>query len=137
MANKIFTEDEINILKQNKYVKTVTSKYITYTEEFRELFLIEYQKGKTAKSIFEKFGFDVNMLGPKRYNNAVDRFRKMEKRPERFADTRITSSGRPRKRELTDQEKIIKLTKENIRLKQEINFLKKMKYLLEKEDLKG
>ena len=137
MANKLFTEDEINILKQNKYVDRVTSKYITYTEEFRELFLIEYQKGKTAKSIFESFGFDANMLGSTRYNNVADRFRKMEKRPERFTDTRTTSSGRTRKRELTDQEKIIKLTKENIRLKQEINFLKKMKYLLEKEDLKG
>ena len=34
MSKKLFTEEEIIILKQNKYVKKVTSKGITYTDEF-------------------------------------------------------------------------------------------------------
>ena len=37
----IVTEEEIIILKQNKYVKKVTSKGITYTDEFKRIFIDE------------------------------------------------------------------------------------------------
>ena len=36
----IVTEEEIIILKQNKYVKKVTSKGITYTDEFKRILFI-------------------------------------------------------------------------------------------------
>ena len=39
MSEKLFTEEEIIILKQNKYVKIVTSKGITYTDEFKRIFI--------------------------------------------------------------------------------------------------
>ena len=35
MSKKLFTEEEIKILMKNKYVKNVTNKGITYTDEFR------------------------------------------------------------------------------------------------------
>ena len=41
MSKKLFTEEEIIILKQNKYVKKVTSKCITYTDEFKRIFIDE------------------------------------------------------------------------------------------------
>ena len=41
MSKKLFTEQEIIILKQNKYVKKVTSKGITYTDEFKRIFIDE------------------------------------------------------------------------------------------------
>ena len=46
MSKKLFTEEEIIILKQNKYVKKVTSKGITYTDEFKRIFIDENGNGK-------------------------------------------------------------------------------------------
>ncbi|MCI9024281.1 MAG: hypothetical protein HFG92_07535 [Dorea sp.] len=43
---KHFTE-EIAALSINPYVKRVSKTMITYTQEFRELFVAEYEKGKT------------------------------------------------------------------------------------------
>lgn len=37
MSDKLFTKEEINILSKNKYVKKVTSKGITYTDEFKKI----------------------------------------------------------------------------------------------------
>ena len=39
MSNKIFTEKEIEILSNNKYVKNVSIKGITYTDEFKRIFI--------------------------------------------------------------------------------------------------
>ncbi|NRT92236.1 Mn-dependent DtxR family transcriptional regulator [Clostridium beijerinckii] len=37
---------EINILSKNKYVKRVSEKGITYTDEFKRLFIAENEKCK-------------------------------------------------------------------------------------------
>ena len=58
MSKKIFTEQEILELSKNKYVKNVTAKGITYTNEFKLQFIAEYENGKTSRSIFEDAGFD-------------------------------------------------------------------------------
>ena len=39
MSKKIFSEKEINELSKNKYVKKVSEKGITYTDEFKRLFI--------------------------------------------------------------------------------------------------
>jgi len=44
MSKKLFTEKEIKILSKNQYVKTISSKGITYTEEFKQI-LINVNKG--------------------------------------------------------------------------------------------
>ena len=59
MSKKIFTEQEILELSKNKYVKNVTAKGITYTNEFKLQFIAEYENGKTSRAIFEDAGFDV------------------------------------------------------------------------------
>jgi len=38
---KLFSEAEIQILSKNKYVKNVSTKVITYTDEFKVLFIAE------------------------------------------------------------------------------------------------
>ncbi|KEZ85198.1 tranposase, partial [Clostridium sulfidigenes] len=38
MSNKFFTEYQIKNLSQNKYVQTISSKSITYTDEFKRHF---------------------------------------------------------------------------------------------------
>ncbi|WP_420974186.1 hypothetical protein [Bacillus thuringiensis] len=41
MTKKLFTEREIQILSNNLYVKSVSQKGITYTEEFKHIFIEE------------------------------------------------------------------------------------------------
>ena len=63
MSNKTFTEREVAILANNKNVKTVSMKGITYTDEFKRIFIIENEKGKFPREIFEENGFDIDIVG--------------------------------------------------------------------------
>ena len=63
MSKKLFTEDKIIILKQNKYVKKVTSKGITYTDEFKRIFIDENSNGKFPRIIFEGCGLNIDIIG--------------------------------------------------------------------------
>lgn len=38
MSRHVFTDEQIKELNNNPYVISVTSKYINYSEEFKELF---------------------------------------------------------------------------------------------------
>lgn len=73
MSKKIFTEKEMQLLSSNKYVKSVRPKGITYTDEFKRLFIIEKEKGKFPRQIFEECGFDVEILGMDRIKAASKR----------------------------------------------------------------
>ncbi|SHJ40346.1 hypothetical protein SAMN02745248_01859, partial [Hathewaya proteolytica DSM 3090] len=75
MSNKLFTKEEVKILSKNKYVKNVSNKAITYTDEFKSIFIAEYEKGKFPREIFEEFGFDINILGVERVKSCGKRWR--------------------------------------------------------------
>ncbi len=73
MTKKIFTEKEIQILSSNPYVKSVSVKGITYTDEFKLIFIEENKKGKLPRNIFEECGFDIDVIGMKRVTSSRDR----------------------------------------------------------------
>ncbi|MCC2685033.1 MAG: tranposase [Paenibacillaceae bacterium] len=75
MSKKIFTEKEIGQLSKNPYVKSVTSKAITYTDEFKKLFISENNKGKLPRAIFEECNFDVHVIGLHRVKSSGKRWR--------------------------------------------------------------
>lgn len=41
MSTKLFTEKQIEILSSNQYIEAVSMKGITYTDEFRQIFIAE------------------------------------------------------------------------------------------------
>jgi transposase len=127
MSKKVFTEKEIKQLSTNKYVKSVSSKGITYTDEFKHIFIAEKEKGKLTRDIFEHCGFDVEVLGTERIHSASKRWQKAYKVNgiHGLRDTRAGNSGRPSEKELTLEEK-------NARLKAQINLLKAENELLKK-----
>ena len=51
MGKNYFTDEQVELLKKNKYVKHVSNKSITYTLEFKNLFISEYGT-KSATVIF-------------------------------------------------------------------------------------
>ncbi len=75
MTKKIFKEHEILELSKNKYVKNVTSKGITYTNEFKLQFIAEYKDGKNSRKNFEDTEFDIKMINVKRIDSAKMRIK--------------------------------------------------------------
>ncbi|MFP9131377.1 IS3 family transposase [Niallia sp. BSM11] len=130
MSNRIFTEKEIKLLSANKYVKSVSAKGITYTEEFKHIFIAENEKGKLPRVIFEECGFDIDIIGMPRVSSSGKRWRAnyRENGVSGLQDTRNENSGRPSERELSMEEKYARLEAQNNLLKAENELLKKIRF---------
>jgi transposase len=131
MSNKIFTQEEIEILSGNQYVKHVSAKGITYTDKFKRLFIVENEKGKFPTIIFKECGFDLDILGLDRVRSSGKRWRAAYKEEGTLGlkDTRTENSGRPREKDLTLEEKYERLMAQNKLLKAENELLKKLDML--------
>lgn len=130
MSKKLFTEKEIKILSSNPYVKSVSSKGITYSDKFKQLFIEDYEGGKLPRHIFEEYGFDVDILGMERVTAAGKRWRAAYKENGvvGLRDTRGENSGRLCKRELTLEEKYARLEAKHKLLQAENELLKKIRF---------
>ncbi|APF22090.1 transposase [Clostridium butyricum E4 str. BoNT E BL5262] len=96
MSKITFDKSTIELLNENPYVVKVSEKSITYSNEFKRLFIEEYLKDKTPKVIFNEFGFDTEVLGKKRYEQAAARWIKSYRADGIIGlrDTRRENSGR-------------------------------------------
>ncbi len=133
MGVNYFTDEQVEQLRKNPYVKKVSEKGITYKESFKELFMIEYESGKGPHQIFREAGFDTAALGERRIKGFCSRTKAQSKRDTGFEDQRKHSSGRPRTKDLTDEEKIQRLELKIKTLKQENDFLKRVRYINRKQ----
>lgn len=131
MSKKLFTEKEIAILSKNPYVKSVSSKGITYSDEFKQHFVAEFNKGRFSKQIFEESGFDVEIIGMQRIKSSSERWRAAYKSDGVLGlrDTRKHASGRPRLTELTLEEKYARMEAKIKLLEAENELLKKIQML--------
>lgn len=131
MSKKLFSNDEIKELSNNKYVKKVSEKGITYTDEFKRLFIAENEKGKFPREIFIECGFDVNIIGLKRIQSSGSRWRSAFRRNgvEQLQDTRKYNTGRPSEKDLSLEEKYEKLQAKIKLLQAENELLKKLEML--------
>lgn len=125
MGKHYFTKEQLKILNGNKYIEKASEKAITYTEKFKEKFFEEYSKGKLPKVILTEFGINPNILGNSRIHNLTYRIKNNHDRLDGQADTRKKNSGRPRTKDLSDEEKIERLKQKIAYLNQENEFLKK------------
>ena len=125
MGKNYFTPEQVEELRKNKYVKHVSEKAITYTEEFKERFMLEYNSGKLPSQILLEMGLNPKILGRRRLDGIVATIKRQSVSSTGFKDTRAdnVNMGRPLTRELS-QEELIE------RQKQEIELLKaKVEYL--------
>lgn len=131
MSNKIFTKKELEILSKNRYVKNVSEKGITYTDEFKNVFITENEKGKLPREIFEECGFDIDILGITRIKASAGRWRTSYRKNgvSGLTDTRKLKSGRTSEKELSIEEKYKRLKAQNNLLKAENELLKKIQHL--------
>ena len=133
MGANYFSDEQVKELEKNPYVKKVSVKSITYSEEFKELFWTDLQKGMLPRNIFKKYGFDPSLLGPRRTKSFTYRVRKEAAREEGFKDTRGTKSGRPSTKNLTIEEQLERLKQKNKILQQENDFLKRVRFINRKQ----
>lgn len=128
MSKITFTDRAIKTLQKNPNVQRVSRLSITYTEEFKNKFIDEYQVGKLPRQIFEENGFDVDVIGIKRIEQSAYRWKKSYEKDGLIGltDARKTASGRPLKRELS-QEEIIERQEARIKLLEgQVELLKKL-----------
>ena len=133
MGVNYFTDEQLKLLEKNPYVIKVSKKSITYSEEFKELYWIDYQNGMQPIEIFKKYGFDPYALGSKRRNNFTNRLKKQAVREAGFKDTRTENSGRPSIKDLSLEEQLERLEHKNKILQQENDFLKRVRFINRKQ----
>lgn len=128
MSKKLFANEDILSLSKNRYVKRISEKGITYTDEFKSLFIAELGMGRLASQIFQDAGFNIDILGSDRIRSARKRWHNAYKESGELGlrDTRKFSSGRPLKRELSIEEIIAKKDAEIEYWKAEAELLKKI-----------
>ncbi|WP_270563296.1 HTH domain-containing protein [Clostridium beijerinckii] len=66
MSKILFSKEDIINLEKNNNILRVSERSITYTNEFKRLFIEEYMGGKLPREIFAENGFDIDIIGLKR-----------------------------------------------------------------------
>ena len=131
MKRKPYSVQEKEILLKSNAIEKIANTSVTYSKEFKVFAVEEYFTGKSPIQIFIEAGIDVDILGRKQPQKSLMRWRKIlslyginylleENRG-------IGSSGRPRTKCLSTEEKIAKLERENVILKEQVHFLKKLR----------
>lgn len=107
MSKILFTDVQVKKLSKNKWIKNITNKGITYTNEFKYKLVKECENYKKfPQDVFRECGIDPEIVGKKRIECSAYRWRKQINSTGELKDTRIDNNGRPLERELSDKEKL-------------------------------
>ena len=107
MSKILFTDVQVKKLSKNKWIKNVTNKGITYTNEFKYKLVRECENYKKfPQDVFRECGIDPEIVGERRISTAAHRWRRQLNSIGEILDTRTTKSGNTLKRELSDKEKL-------------------------------
>ena len=122
-----FTKEQIELLRANHYVKSVSSSTVRFTEEFKKYFYQKYHSGMTARRIFTECGIDPDILGASRIEGFRYTLVKQAERDSGFTDNRSLNYRRPSKSsEVTVEARLKQLEHELAYTRQEVEFLKKL-----------
>lgn len=107
MSKIMFTDTQVKKLSKNKWIKRITNKGITYTDEFKYKLVKECENYKKfPQDVFRECAIDPEIVGKKRIEQSAYRWRKQLNNFGEISDTRTTKSGNTIKRELSDKEKL-------------------------------
>ena len=128
MSKKTFTAEEIIILRQNPFTYKVTERTLSFTKEFKELFITEYNSGITPRQILADHGYNIEILGEHRMWGIAQHIRAQYKETGGILSECSTGSRRTKTADklLAEKDELKRLRQEVDYLKQEIEFLKKI-----------
>jgi hypothetical protein len=135
MTKKFFTQEEMDIIRQNSYVISVSSSRIIYSLDFKKFAVEQAARGLKSPDIFVKAGFDPDILGTSRMYAAIKKFKKEAASPEGLRET----SSKTREQRMAQFAKeeydkkhtkvaLRELQKKVVHLEQQLEFLKKIHF---------
>ncbi len=126
MSKKPFSDEEMNILRQNPFTFKVTRNTLSFTKEFKELFIAEYNAGNIPRQILIDHGYDPEMLGDRRIWGISQHIRNQYKQYGEVHEGTTHAKLAGREKPLSDKDELKQLRHEVDYMKQEIEFLKKI-----------
>jgi len=124
MANKKFTEEEMNHLRSSQYVLDISPSIVHFSAKFKELFWNSIQEGKEAREIVIEIGINPDILGVNRLNGLKSMIKNEVRAGKGFRDLQTFGSYL---KDYTDPEAKVKYLEQQLAYKdQEIEFLKKI-----------
>ena len=118
---------EIEQLRSNPYVASVTANTVRFTEDFKALVYDKKLKGISVAETMRRCGIDPDMLGMSRVEGFRYTLNKKAKQQNNFADGRSENCRRPPRRgEETVEQRVRNLENELAYTRQEVEFLKKL-----------
>lgn len=127
MSNKLFTEEEIEKLRENPYVESAAKRSVTFTPEFKEKAYAELKNGTRMKDILLHYGINPDMLGSARIRGMQARIEEQSRRPEGFENLQKEGKKRSETGEKTLEKQLRELRHELAYTRQEVEFLKKIR----------
>ena len=132
-TKKVFSPEEIAMLRANPYTERVTTEKISFTLAFKKEFWRLSVEGCTGNAAFRKLGYDPEVLGFERVHNITKRIRRAAKTPEGLkgkAKSRMRISkehfSSAQLEKLSRRESEQRLQNEIVYLQQQMAFLKKL-----------
>ncbi len=127
MSKKVFTDQEVGMLRGNPYTYAVTPHILSFTKEFKEPFWKEYQTGAIPRQILEKCGYPADVLGKGRIWGIAHVIKKQDYSPEGLHEGSLPKTGQATAADGRATEEQIKQIQGEVQsLRQEIGFLKKL-----------
>ncbi len=123
-----FTPEQVEHLRGNNYVKSVSRSTIKFTEDFKRHFHKMRASGRAARRIFSDCGIDPEILGESRIDGFCYTLNKYAKRESGFVDNRQNNYHRPPSTGgETIESRIKQIEHELAYTRQEVEFLKKLR----------
>jgi len=133
MKKKLFTKEEIESLSKNENVTRCSEKAISYRKSFKIKAVNLYnQEGLMPREIFEQAGFDLRIIGKGKPDSCLYRWRtSFNLKGKNGLSIETRGRGRSRRKpsikNLTDADKIKRMEIEIAYLKEENDFLAKLR----------
>lgn len=125
MSRKLYSPEEITLISSCPYVKSVTPKTVRYTAEFMRIFEEGVLSGKYGGDVFREHGLPVETIGWQSVRQTMKNWNLKISRGIALSD----QTGRPRTRDLTQEEIIARQQAKIEMLQQENDFLRQIRRL--------
>lgn len=118
------------ILAANQFTQRLTVCRISFTLEFKNLFLAKYESGETVRDIFTELGYDTDILGENRMYNFANRLLNQVEQgklpTEVPANSAVLKPVNVDYNTMPAQKSVSAMQREIAYLRQQVEFLKKL-----------
>lgn len=127
---RLFTDYEMELLRQNPYTYKVRQRQLSFTAEFKHIFWNRYQHGEDVTAIFESLEYDPEIIGYSRMYSVVSNLRAAVDAGKEFTSGHSGRKGAvkpsPQQKPNENDRTVSAMQHEVIYLRQQVEFLKKI-----------